>query len=252
MMDELQRQLASGMRSQNYAGLGVERVTSLEIRQKLAITEAYQSTITDVGQRLKFMDLALNRMSGISEEFTSLVGSDELFNQPQRSADRGQLAKLKLDEMLDMLNTSYAGRYLFSGRASDTAPVLNSTSILEGDATGDGLRTLIAERRTADTGTGTGRTVIGGAGAVASWGEEAPAQPFGLKFDTTLAATTRSTLSNATITGPAGAPAALSVTFTGLPADGEKTHLPASHAGWRREGSVDDGAAQRFGRGDPG
>ncbi len=49
-----------------------------------------------------------------------------------------------------------------------------------------------------------------------------PAQPFGLKLDTTLAASTRSTLSNATITGPAGAPAGLSVTFTGQPNDGEK------------------------------
>ncbi len=121
MMDELQRQLASGMRSQNYAGLGVERVTSLEIRQKLAITEAYQSTITDVGQRLKFMDLALNRMSGISEEFTSLVGptsySTNLNGQPIAVSS----AKLKLDEMLDMLNTSYAAA--ISSRAARVIPL---------------------------------------------------------------------------------------------------------------------------------
>jgi flagellar hook-associated protein 3 FlgL len=222
VMDELQRQLATLQRSENYAGLGVERVTSLEIRQKLAITEGYQSTITDVGQRLKFADLSLNRISGISEEFASLIGPTSFSTSLNGQPIAVQSARLKLDEMLDMLNTNYAGRYLFSGRASDTAPVLGSKSIIEGDSTGDGLRTLITERRTADTGTGTGRTVISGVGTTATFAEEAPAQPFGLKFDTTLPATTRSTLSNATITGPVGVPASLSVNFTGQPANGEK------------------------------
>jgi flagellar hook-associated protein 3 FlgL len=222
ILEDLQRQLATDKIADSYAGLGVQRVTALDIRQKLTITEGYQSTAKDVAQRLKFMDNAFGFMARTTEEFASIIGpssySATLTGQPVATNS----ALGRLDEMIDHLNTKYADRYLFSGRASDTRPVASSTAILEGDATGDGLRTLINERRIADTGTGTGRTVIGGAGAVATLDEQAAGLPFGLKFDTTLPATTRSTLSNATIVGPAGAPAGVSVTFTGQPQDGEQ------------------------------
>jgi flagellar hook-associated protein 3 FlgL len=222
-MDVLQQQLASQMRSDTYAGLGVQRVTSLEMRQKLSITEGYQATITDVAGRLKFSDLSLDRMGSISDEMNALIApssySTTLNGQPLATNS----ARLKLDEMIDLLNSQYGGRYLFSGRSSDVAPVKTAQVILEGDATGDGLRTLMTERRTADTGTGTGRMTITPAGpsSVATLSEDG-VHPFGLKFDTTLAASTRSTLSNATYAGPTGTPASMSVTFTGQPNSGEQ------------------------------
>jgi flagellar hook-associated protein 3 FlgL len=222
-MDDLQRQLATKERSDSYAGLGVERVTSLEIRQRLSITDAYQSTITDVAQRLDFANnVVLKSMSKTSENFALQLGPSGYTTLQNGQPIASDSARLNLDVMLDALNSEYAGRNLFSGRASDTSPVLGSTAILEGDASGAGLRQLIAERRIADEGTGTGRTIIGGAGTAATWREDTAGHPFGLKFDTSLPAATRSTLSNATITGPAGSPAGISVNFSGQPSDGEK------------------------------
>jgi flagellin-like hook-associated protein FlgL len=218
-LDELQRQLATGQRAETYGGLGVNRVTALDIRQKLALIDGYQGVALDAGQRVRFMDLSLDRLNKSSAEFRSVIGPSSFTRDLSGQPVAVTTAKTRLDEMIDLLNAEYGGRSLFAGRASDVRPMASSQTMLDGDATGDGLRTLIEERRLADAGTGTGRTLITGAGAAARLAEEAPGLPFGLKFDAGYPAV--STLSNATVTGPAGAPAALDVTFAGNPQDGE-------------------------------
>ena len=59
-----------------------------------------------------------------------------------------------------MLNTSADGRYLFSGRAVDQAPVETADHILNGDGLKAGLKQIIDERKQADLGaSGLGRLV---------------------------------------------------------------------------------------------
>jgi flagellar hook-associated protein 3 FlgL len=230
VMDDLQRQIGTGKRSETYAGLGVARVTSLEVRQKLSVAEAHQRTVQDVTQRLKFFDLSLDRLRTSATEFNSLIGptayTADLNGQPVAVNS----AMNRLDEMIDLLNTDYAGRYLFSGRSSDVKPVINSATMLDGDVTGDGLRDLVSERLMADdtdpaTGPGMGRTTVGGAGAVATLTDQN--NPFGLKI---TGAT--STLSNATFAYTAGPPSNVSTTFTGQPLPGESITMTLRMSDW--------------------
>jgi len=54
-----------------------------------------------------------------------------------------------------MLNSQSGDRYLFSGRATDTAATVPADVMLNGNGAQAGLTQLINERRQADQGTGT-------------------------------------------------------------------------------------------------
>ena len=123
--------------------------------------------------------------------------------------------------MLDLLNTQSGNQYLFSGRATDQPPVETLDHILNGNGAQAGLKQLISERNQADLGAdGLGRLAITSPTATSvSVAEDA--SPFGFKL-----AAVNSNLTNATVSGPSGSPAALSVDFTGgNPNAGDKITL---------------------------
>ena len=60
-LDELQRQLATGKKSDTFAGLGFERRTSLDARGKMAMLAGYQQTIDNGTLRLKMMSQVAER-----------------------------------------------------------------------------------------------------------------------------------------------------------------------------------------------
>ena len=122
-----------------------------------------------------------------------------------------QTAQSSLDQMLGLLNTQVAGRYLFSGRATDQPAVETTDHILNGNGTQAGLKQLISERTQADLGAdGLGRLVISQPSATDVSVAEDSTSPFGLKL-----ASVTSNLTNATTAGPTGVPASLDVDLSG-------------------------------------
>ena len=74
----------------------------------------------------------------------------------------GQItAQAMFANAVSLLNSQSSDRYLFSGRATDTAATVPADVMLNGTATQAGLTQLINERRQADQGTGTmGRLTV--------------------------------------------------------------------------------------------
>jgi hypothetical protein len=107
-----------------------------------------------------------------------------------------------------MLNTQAGDRYLFSGSAIDTPSVASMEDILNGKGAQAGLKQLIAERNQADLGVGgLGRLVISSPLPTSvSVAEDVAGSPFGFKLNAIT-----SSLTGATVTGPSGSPAAVSV-----------------------------------------
>src|SRR6202011_756078 len=110
--------------------------------------------------------------------------------------------------MLGILNTQAGDRYLFSGTALSTPSVATADLIMNGTTTQAGLKTVIAERKQAGLGTsGQGRLVLTQPSATSvKVAEDVAGSPFGLKLSAVS-----STLTGATVTGPSGSPAAISV-----------------------------------------
>ncbi len=214
--DDLQRQLSTGQKSANYAGLGLDSGVTVSLNSQLAAIGGYDNTIDNVGTRIGLMNTALGSMTDLATQVKSALAQAPLGVNGSGVTLAQQTGQNALDQLLSMLNTQSGGRYLFSGRATDQPAVETLDHILNGDGARAGLKQLISERTQADLGVGgLGRLTLGTAGSTVSITDDT--SPFGFKL-----ASVSSSLSNAAVSGPSGAPATLSVDFSGgNPNDGD-------------------------------
>jgi flagellar hook-associated protein 3 FlgL len=215
-LDDLQRQLGTGKKSDSYAGLGLDRGLAIGLRSHLSAITGYQGTITQVGARLDLMQTALTQFDSLSQKTKStILQSQYALHGGVQTQDQVNV-KGTLDSLLGMLNSSADGRYLFSGRAVDQTPVETADHILNGDGLKAGLTQVIDERRQADLGTtGLGRLVIG-APAANETSLTDDASPFGIK----LAGLTTN-IAGATVTSPGAPPATMSIALASVPSSGD-------------------------------
>jgi flagellar hook-associated protein 3 FlgL len=167
-MNDLQRQLSTGKLADDWAGLGADRVTSLDFNSRVSILDGYASNITDAQTRLTVMD---NTLTQLDKNRSGALGELSLDSYQLRSGGttQGQILMTgRFNEMIDLLNQDVAGRYVFSGRSTDVRPVASADTILNGSGAQIGLRTAIANQKTADLGSGLGGLAVGVAGNVAS------------------------------------------------------------------------------------
>jgi flagellar hook-associated protein 3 FlgL len=219
-LDDLQRQVVTGKRSETFGGLGAGRITSLSMRARLSEIVSYRETITSFQVRAKQLDLGLNQLTKIGDDLKSAGFMPQFDPDGAGKTTMQKYSRGRFDEAVDVLNTQINGQFVFAGRRSDTRPVLDTATILEGDAAGRaGVRQLITERKAADFGSGTGRLTLGGAGAVATLQEDG-VHPFGFKL--TAASSTSAGIAAALTAGP---PADISYTVTAPPADGEEVRF---------------------------
>jgi flagellar hook-associated protein 3 FlgL len=218
-LDTLTQQLASGKVSNTYAGQGSGRSLAIGLRSQLSSLAGYADTAVNLNTRISVANLSLQRLVavGSSVKGAAVSAVSTIDNTGQTAGQK--TASLGFFDSVDMLNARSGDRYLFSGRATDTAPVASADTIMNGDGAQAGLKQLILERKQADVGTsGLGRVVLTAPSATsAQIAEDASPSEFGLKLNAIT-----STLTGATITQPTGTPAAMSVDLGATnPADGE-------------------------------
>jgi flagellar hook-associated protein 3 FlgL len=218
-LDTLSQQLASGKISNTYSGQGTGRSLAIGLRSQLSSLAGYADTAVNLNTRISVANLSLQRLVavGSSVKGAAVSAVSTIDNTGQTAGQK--TASLGFVDSVDMLNAKSGDRYLFSGRATDTAPVASADAIMNGDGAQAGLKQLILERKQADVGTsGLGRVVLTAPSATSvQIAEDASPSEFGLKLNAIT-----STLTGATITQPTGTPAAMSVDLGATnPADGE-------------------------------
>ncbi|MCC6946264.1 MAG: flagellar biosynthesis protein FlgL [Bradyrhizobiaceae bacterium] len=220
-LDALQRQLATGKRADTYGELGVGRTMDLEARMRLSRLESYENAIYSVDLRVGIMNTALERLRAIGDETRADMRFPAVYKLLGNQTQPQQLAVLRLDEAVSLLNEKAGERYLFSGRATDSRAAVSGTQILDGDGARAGLRQLMAERLLADRGAdGRGRLDAPAVAGDVITLAESGAHPFGFK----LASVT--TDFGATVTPTAGPPASFDLDFGGNnPPDGGRVQV---------------------------
>jgi hypothetical protein len=207
-MTTLQSQLTSGEKSTTYAGMGVNEGFAIAARSQMANISAFTDTMTNINTNIGVANTALQALVSIGTTVQNGANStaQTLNSSGQTSAQ--QVAAAQLSSMLGVLNTQSGDRYLFSGNAINTPSVASYNDIINGTTTQAGLKQVIAERQQADLGAnGLGRLVLSSPTPTSvQLVEDAAGSPFGLKL-----AAVSSTLTGATVSGPAGSPAAVSV-----------------------------------------
>lgn len=207
-LDELQRQLGTGKKSASYAELGLTSGLGVALRAQLSSIAGYDQTAGTVGVRLDVAQTALTRMSALNGEAKAALLQQGVITSSGQAAVQTN-ARNQLDELLSLLNSSVEGRYLFSGRSVDQMAVASAAQVLDGDGARAGLKQIIAERRQADLGAaGLGRLTVSSLGSAMTVSEDVAGSPFGFKL-----AAASTDIPGAGITGPAGAPPAVTVSF---------------------------------------
>lgn len=219
-LDDLQRQIASGKKSQTFGGLGEARVSSLTFRNQTGVTEGYKSVIDITSIRLNIMDQSSNELRTLVDDARKVMlktrGSG---GYPEITAAVKQV-QAQFEQMVTSLNNQHEGLFLYSGRTRDVRPVVDANTLMWGDGTNAGLRQVIDERRQADLGaTGLGRMTTNLVGSNVTLAEDAVGNPFGIKL---VAGSVGGSISNVTVLGPAGAPPQIDFNFTGQPNSGER------------------------------
>jgi flagellar hook-associated protein 3 FlgL len=227
-LSDLSTQLSSGVKSPNYAGMGVNEGFAIAARSQLANISAFTDTMTNV-------NTVINSANTVLQSLSTTTGDvqQEAAATPQNLTSTGQTigqqnALSQLSAIVGMLNTQVGDRYIFSGTAINTPAMPSADTILNGTSTQAGLKQVVAERAQADLGTnGLGRLVITGPNNATppvttatqiQVAEDSATSPFGLKLNSVS-----SNLTNATVTGPSGSPAAVSIDMTaGNPNPGDQ------------------------------
>jgi flagellar hook-associated protein 3 FlgL len=120
--DELQTQIASGRKAQNYQGVARDsgRLITLEATH-LKVTQYVESNGT-VERRLNTMESSLAQLIDVMTSFKTLL-VNALNASNAADLDLNNQAQQHLTEAAALLNVQQDGRYLFSGSRTDVAPV---------------------------------------------------------------------------------------------------------------------------------
>jgi flagellin-like hook-associated protein FlgL len=214
----LSAQLTTGKKATTYAGMGVNEGFAIAARTQLSNISAFADTMTKINTTISVANTALQALVDIGGQVqNAAAASSQALNSSGQSIAQ-QNAAAQLGTMLGVLNTQSGDRYIFSGAAIDTPSVIDADTLLNGSGAQAGLKQLISERAQADLGGGLGRlTVSAPATMPISVAEETPATVFGLKLNSVS-----SSLTGATVTGPTGSPAAVSIALGANPNNGEQ------------------------------
>lgn len=216
----LQMQLGTGMKASTLAEMGNDLPMSISVRSRLAKIDAFSANIDTVNLRLSFLDKTMMRFDAMEGEARQSAMPGQYGTNNINMATLPDLSKARLDELVTMLNSDVAGRYLFGGSNTDKAPVPDTNVLLNGQGGKAGFNTVVTERKAADAGIdGRGRLQSSHTAGTTSVNlAEDGVHPFGMKVSTIS-----STSGAVTVTQPAAGTAPLGnqvgVTFAPAPAE---------------------------------
>ncbi|WP_316203093.1 MULTISPECIES: flagellar protein [unclassified Bradyrhizobium] len=208
---DLSTQLSSGVKANNYAGMGPDEGFAIAARAQLSNISAFTLTMTHVNTVIGAVNTSLQSLSKIHDQVQSGASATPQ-NLTSTGQTTGQLTALSnLSAITGILNTQVGDRYIFSGSATDRPAIASADDILNGTTTQAGLKQVIAERQQADLGlNGLGRLNLSASATMPiTLAEDVAGSPFGFKLSGVT-----SSLTNATVTGPSGSPPGISVDLT--------------------------------------
>lgn len=113
-------QQASGLVSDSYGALGGDAKTLLDFQSELTATQTSESKAEAVGNKTETMYDAIGSMT---DQLTTLRAALSTALSADSTDSLTTTAQGILEDLASLMNTQYDGHYVFSGSATDTAPV---------------------------------------------------------------------------------------------------------------------------------
>ncbi|SDM17212.1 hypothetical protein SAMN05216360_10154 [Methylobacterium phyllostachyos] len=226
-LNDLSNQVSSGQVSQTYGGLGAGRSTALSAQATLSALGGYAAAITAGQTRTSLAVTSLTQVASLGTSARQTLDNG-LQSVATSSVAGRSIALGNLQTVLDTLNQSAAGNYLFGGSDASTQPVLDADTILNGTTNSDGtpkagLTQLIEEQTAADLGSGSGRlsTTTPTATSIKVKEEADPATRASFGFILGGSSSTTSAISADTVAGTPTAAGTMTIGVNSQPAVGD-------------------------------
>src|ERR1700758_1239812 len=149
-LSDLSTELSTGVKSTNYAGMGINEGFAIAARTQLANLSAFSTTMTNVNTIIGGANTALQSLSTIAGQVQNNAASTSQNITASGQTIGQQNAESELSAIVGILNTQVGDRYTFSGTAINTPAVASADDIMNGAGSKAGLKQVISERQQAD------------------------------------------------------------------------------------------------------
>lgn len=124
LLAELQRQITTQKKHEQYSGYGSESLSLQRYRMDLGRTDSYLQNITTVTTRVNMMNDAMDRALKVGRDLIESIATEVREGELDMTTISLR-AQESLNFMRDLINTKIDDRYLFAGSASTTVPFAN-------------------------------------------------------------------------------------------------------------------------------
>lgn len=122
-MQGLQEQMSTGRLINRPSDDPVGITYALRYRSDLSINEKYQSNVDSAASWLEFNDTMLTQVGDVLKRMKELSVNGSTGTNPQSALDNiaSEIGQLK-DQLLDIANSQFNGKYVFNGQFTDSPP----------------------------------------------------------------------------------------------------------------------------------
>lgn len=122
-MDKLNEQLNTEKQVNRISDNPLKTVKILNIQNEIENTEKYNYNCDEITGWLDITDESLDRIANLSSDIkTKLTSISGAFGKDEIAATRSEVNE-KIKQIGEILNTTYAGKYIFGGQLTDIPPV---------------------------------------------------------------------------------------------------------------------------------
>ncbi|BBO73691.1 flagellar hook-associated protein 3 [Desulfosarcina widdelii] len=136
---ETQTQISTGKKINSLSDAPGDIGKVLDYRTTLSKIEQYQENITDAKTRVEYTETVLGQINDLVNDAQTIASNPDTEN---REALALQVANIR-DQIAGMVNTKYAGSYLFHGDLTDTAPFDVATGAYDASPGSDGSNSVM-------------------------------------------------------------------------------------------------------------
>ncbi|MBI3441630.1 MAG: hypothetical protein HY052_07510 [Proteobacteria bacterium] len=124
-MNDLQRQVTTLKKFDNFSGLGTDAVTLQHLRTASTMTDAYLNNISASSSHMTLMNQIVTQLSSIGRQMLNSVNTSDTTNMQSLNT----LAQQNLKFVEDLLNQQVDGKYLFAGSDSTSQPFIDNSTV---------------------------------------------------------------------------------------------------------------------------
>ena len=136
---ETQTRIATGKKINSLSDAPGDIGKVLDYRTTLSKIEQYQENITDAKTRVEYTETVLGQINSLVTDAQTIASNPDTEN---REALALEVANIR-DQIAGLVNTKYAGSYLFHGDLTNTAPFDETTGAYDASTGSDGSHDVI-------------------------------------------------------------------------------------------------------------